>query len=67
MHGEAAVLRTHPRQCFIQTLAKQDAVGQPGHDVVMRHMGDARLGAPALGDVDDGDDLGGAVRIGQRA
>ena len=43
---------------------EQDAVGQIGERVVMRHIGDAGLGVLALGDIDDGDQNG--VLVGER-
>ena len=44
------------RQGVGHALAEQHAVGQVGERVVVRHVGDARLGRLALGDVDDGDE-----------
>ena len=45
---------TGVRQQFIEPLAQQDAVGQPGQAVMLRHKGKAGLGALALRDVHQG-------------
>ena len=42
---------SHAVERLLQALAQQHAVGQLGQDVVVRHVGHARLDAPLLGDV----------------
>ena len=46
------------RQHLFHAQAEQDAVGRVGQRIVVRHVGDVRLGALALGDVDGGDQHG---------
>ena len=72
MHGEAARRAgATPRQQRFEPLTEQDAVWQIGQRIVMRHIGDARFGLLALGDVDDRDHYRmrfakrNAARIGQ--
>ena len=50
-----------------QALAQQDAIRQIGQRIVMRHVGDARLVAMALGEVADGVDLVAAHPGAERA
>ncbi len=56
-----------PRQHLAHALVQQQPVGQFGQRVVMRHEGDARLGALALGDVDCRHQHGRHALIGQPA
>ena len=53
-----AAVAAHAREHLLHAQAQQHAVGQRGQRVVVRHVGDARLGALALGDVDRGDQHG---------
>jgi hypothetical protein len=53
------------RKHRLQTLVQQHAIGQRGERIVMRHVGDARLGAFALGDVDGRDQRRRAAFIGE--
>jgi hypothetical protein len=50
VHGELPAIRDRG-ESVPQMLVEHGAVGQVGQRVVMREMGDALLGAPALGDV----------------
>ena len=52
VHGEALALASATRQQFVEPLIEQDAIGQIGQRVMMRHIGNARLGLFALGDID---------------
>jgi hypothetical protein len=47
-----------PPERLIQPLMKENTVGKAGQCIVMRHMGDPRLGLLAFGHVDDGDEDG---------
>jgi hypothetical protein len=48
----AALAAPRPRQHLFHALAERQPVGEQRQRVVMRHEGDARLGALSLGDVD---------------
>ena len=65
-HGEAcAPLRRRRADHLLHALPQQNAVRQRGQRVVMRHEGDPRLGALALGDVDGGDQHRRPAVVGQ--
>ena len=57
-HSERAVGASALRQCLGHAHAEEDAVGQVGQGVVVRHVGDARLRLFAFGDIDHGDQHG---------
>ena len=50
-HRQALALPSALSSASLHALAQQHAVGQIGQHVVVRHVGDARLDAPLLGDV----------------
>ena len=51
--GERLAPPAQARARFLDLLHEERAVGQAGQQVVVRHVDDLRLGAPALGDVLD--------------
>ena len=66
-HREAAAAALQVGDHLLHAQAQQDPVGQRGQRIVMRHVGDARFGRLALGDVDRGNQRGALALIGQMA
>ena len=66
-HGDLVGAAPRVQQDLVHVLAQQIAVRQPGQAVVLRHEGEPRLGALALGDVHQRQQHRGLVVIDQMA